>query len=114
MYAPPFWMFHQHFNTCDQPARYLACSLGSRRYPFISLRRKSAEGGGSISIQNGGRQIELEDQDPRIHRKWLEAIKETGVTSQMGDFFDEEAIMKLDKSKLSGVIQQPRSIGPAI
>ena len=44
MYTPPFWMFHQHFNTADQPARYVACSLGSRRYPFISLRRKSAEG----------------------------------------------------------------------
>lgn len=114
MYAPPFWMFHQHFNTCDTPARYLACSLGSRRYPFISLRKKSAEGGGSTSIQNGGRQIELEDQDPRIHRKWLEEIAKTGVKSQMSEFFDEAAIMKLDKSKLTGVIQQPRSIGPAM
>lgn len=114
MYAPPFWMFHQHFNTCGEPARYLACSLGSRRYPFISFRKKSAEGGGSTSIQNGGRQIELEDQDVRIHRKWLDAIAETGVKSQMTEFFDEDAIRKLDKSKLTGVIQQPRSIGPAI
>ncbi len=79
MYTPPFWMFHQHFNTCDKPARYLACSLGSRRYPFISLRRASSEGEGSASIQKGGRQIEYEDQDPRIHRKWLEAIAQNGV-----------------------------------
>jgi oxalate decarboxylase/phosphoglucose isomerase-like protein (cupin superfamily) len=114
MYTPPFWMFHQHFNTCDAPARYLACSLGSRRYPFISLRRKSAEGGGATSIQDGGRQIEYEDQDPRIHRKWLEAIAENGVPSEMGDVFDEEAIMALDPKSLSGVIQQPRSIGPAV
>jgi uncharacterized RmlC-like cupin family protein len=114
MYTPPFWMFHQHFNTCPEPARYLACSLGSRRYPFISLRKVSAQGGGSTSIQDGGRQIEVEDQDPRIHRKWLEAIKENGVKSQMGDLLDEDAIMKLDKSKLTGVIQQPTSIGPAI
>ena len=114
MYTPPFWMFHQHFNTCDEPARYLACSLGSRRYPFISLRKKSAEGGGATSIQDGGRQIENEDQDPRIHRKWLDAIKANGVKSEMGDIFDEEAIMALDPDDLTGVIQSPPSIGPAV
>ena len=95
MYTPPFWMFHQHFNICDKPARYLACSMGSRRYPFIALRKRSAEGGGAISIQQGGRQVEYEDQDPRVHRKWLEAIRKTGVESQMGDLFDEAAIMAL-------------------
>jgi hypothetical protein len=114
VYTPPFWMFHQHFNTCDQPARYLACSLGSRRYPFISLRKKSAEGGGSIRIQDGGRQVEFEDQDPRIHRRWLEAIAKTGVKSQMGDVFDEEKILALSEAELTGAIQTPRSIGPAV
>jgi hypothetical protein len=106
-------MFHQHFNTCPKPARYLACSLGSRRYPFIALRRKSSEGGGSLSVQQGGRQIEYEDQDPRIHRKWLEAIRETGVKSEMSDIFDEPAILALPPESLTGVIQTPRSIGPA-
>lgn len=114
MYTPPFWMFHQHFNTCDAPARYLACSLGSRRYPFISLRKRSAEGGGATSIQQGGRQIEYEDQDPRIHRKWLEALARNGVESQMGDTFDEKAIMALGPEALTGVISTPRSIGPAV
>jgi hypothetical protein len=114
MYTPPFWMFHQHFNTCDEPARYLACSLGSRRYPFIALRRRSAEGGGTISIQQGGRQVEYEDQDPRIHRKWLDAIAKTGVASKMGDIFDEPAIMTLPADRMTGVISTPRSIGPAV
>jgi hypothetical protein len=114
MYAPPFWMMHQHFNTCAEPARYLACSLGSRRYPFISLRKRSAEGGGATSIQEGGRQIEYVDQDPRIHRKWLEAIAANGVESQMGDVFDEPAILKIPREKLTGEIQMPRSTGPAI
>ena len=114
MYTPPFWMFHQHFNTGPSPARYLACSLGSRRYPFISLRRKSSEGAGSISISQGGRQIEYEDQDPRIHRKWLEALGNTGVASEMGEIFDEPAILELPAEALSGVIRTPRSIGPAV
>jgi hypothetical protein len=114
MYTPPFWMFHQHFNTCDQPARYLACSMGSRRYPFIALRRKSAEGKGATSIQEGGRQVEYEDQDPRIHRKWLEAIAENGIKSNMNDVFDEPAIMELPESELTGPIKTPKSIGPAV
>lgn len=114
MYTPPFWMFHQHFNTGPQAARYLACSLGSRRYPFISLRKRSAEGGGAVSIQQGGRQIEYEDQDPRVHRKWLEAIARNSVASQMGDTLDEAAIMALPEASLTGVIRTPSSIGPAV
>jgi uncharacterized RmlC-like cupin family protein len=114
MYVPPFWMFHQHFNTCPEPARYLACSMGSRRYPFIALRKRSAEGGGSTSIQQGGRQVEYEDQDPRIHRKWLDAIDETGVTSQMGDIFDEAKIRALKPEEMTGAIHTPKSIGPAV
>lgn len=114
MYTPPFWMFHQHFNTCDKPSRYLACSMGSRRYPFIALRKVSAEGGGSTSIQNGGRQVEYEDQDPRVHRKWLDAIAANGVDSQMGDVFDEDKIRAIPEEELTGAIYTPQSIGPAI
>jgi len=114
MYTPPFWMFHQHFNTCDKPARYLACAIGSARYPFISLRRVSTEGGGSKSVKEGGRQIEYEDQDPRIHRKFLEEIQKTGIASKMSDLFDEPAIMALPKEQLTGVIQTPTLKGPAI
>ena len=114
MYTPPFWMFHQHFNTCDKPARYYACSLGSARYPMISLRRVSNEGGGSTSVKQGGRQIEYEDQDPRIHRKFLEETIRSGVQSQMSDVFDEAAVMALDPAKLTGVISTPQHAGPAI
>jgi hypothetical protein len=114
MYTPPFWMFHQHFNTCDKPARYYACSIGSARYPLIALRRVSNEGGGSTSVKQGGRQIEYEDQDPRIHRKFLEETAKTGVASQMSDLFDEPAILRIPREELTGVIQTPQSKGPAI
>ncbi|MFM1815335.1 MAG: hypothetical protein RLZ98_2030 [Pseudomonadota bacterium] len=115
MYTPPFWMFHAHFNTGDKPARYLACSLGSARYPFISLRRVSTAGGGSTSVQKGGRQIEYEDMDPRIHKKFLEELEKTGNKSIMGDVIDEDAVRKLPHStEIKGVIKGPQSIGPAI
>lgn len=114
MYSPPFWMFHQHFNTGSTPARYLACSLGSRKYPFLALRRKSAEGAGAVSVREGGRQIEYEDQDPRVHRMFLDALDDSGVPSQMGDTFDEQALAALAPETLTGVIRTPRSTGPAV
>jgi hypothetical protein len=58
--------------------------------------------------------LEYEDQDPRIHRKWLEAMRETGVPSEMGEIFDEPAIMALPADSLTGVIRTPRSVGPAV
>jgi uncharacterized RmlC-like cupin family protein len=113
MYAPPHWMYHQHFNTGPERARYLAAGLGSRRYPMSSLRKKSGAGAGQVSVKKGGRQIEFEDQDPRIHRKWLEEIKRQGVKSEMGDIFDEPELMKLDMRKYTGVIKTPVSTGPS-
>lgn len=114
MYTPPFWMFHQHFNTCSQPARYLACSLGSRRYPFLALRRRSAEGQGAVSVSQGGRQVEYEEQDPRVHRMFLEALARSGVASDMGEIFDEDKILAIPTHEMTGPISTPRTHGPAI
>jgi mannose-6-phosphate isomerase-like protein (cupin superfamily) len=99
VFAPPNQMFHQHFDTSAEPARYLAIGLGSKRYPTISRRRVGSENNRSdVSIKKGGRQIEYEDQDPRIHALWLQEIAETGVSSKMGKFFDEDAILKTLKT----------------
>jgi mannose-6-phosphate isomerase-like protein (cupin superfamily) len=95
LFAPPDGMFHQHFDTSPQPARYLAVGLGSKRYPVIYARRAGSENNRSdVSLKKGGRQIEYEDQDPRIHALWLKEIARTKVKSQMGDIFDEDAILK--------------------
>jgi mannose-6-phosphate isomerase-like protein (cupin superfamily) len=95
LFAPPDQMFHQHFDTSADPARYLAIGLGSKRYPVITTRRAGSENNRSdVSIKEGGRQVEYEDQDPRIHAIWLKEIERTGVASQMGDIFDEDAILK--------------------
>ena len=89
MYAPPLAMFHQHFNDCPRPARYLAIGLGSRRYPFSVERAEGIDMGSDTSLKEGGIQIECEDQDPRIHAMWLKAIADNGVASDMGEIIDE-------------------------
>ncbi len=90
LYAPPENMFHQHFNTSPQPARYLAVGFGTKRYPIVLERRVGSEGRRTdVSVKEGGSQIEYQDQDPRIHALWLQELRKTGVTSQMGKYFDE-------------------------
>src|SRR5256885_228586 len=39
VFAPPDQMFHQHFNSAPDPARYLAVAFGSLRYPFTTDKR---------------------------------------------------------------------------
>ena len=92
VFAPPDGMFHQHFNTSPEPARYLAVSLGSHRYPVLARKvaRKQAP---EKSVKDGGLQIDYADQDPRIHTLWLEELAKTGVASRMGQYFDETRIV---------------------
>ena len=85
VYAPPDDMFHQHFNVSASPARYLAVGIGSRRYPFLETKRRS-EREVDLSVKQGGRQIEFEDQDPRIHQIWLTAMAKAGLQSRMESF----------------------------
>ena len=85
VYPPAERQFHQHFNTCDRPARYLATTVGGIRYPMTAASRRTggdAEdiGATAKSIKDGGDQIEYEDQDPRIHPEWLAAMKKNGGT----------------------------------
>ena len=43
-----------------------------------------------VSCDHGrGAQIEYEDQDPKIHEIFLEAMKKAGAKSLMGQFIDE-------------------------
>jgi hypothetical protein len=99
LYVPELWMFHQHFNTAKAPARYLAISLGSRRYPFTKAKRDGVAGETDLDIKKGGRQVEYGDQDRRLHRKWLEEIAKTGVVSDMGAYIDERPYLNGGKPK---------------
>ena len=102
LYVPEQMMFHQHFNTAKEPARYLAISLGSRRYPFTKFKRDGVAGETDTSVKKGGRQIEYVDQHPRVHRKWLDAIAKTGVVSDMGAYLDERPYANGGMPKMKG------------
>jgi quercetin dioxygenase-like cupin family protein len=97
VFPPADRQFHQHFNTSAYPARYLATGVGGLRYPLTYAQRRSLlgvkpgeKGAVSTSIKDGGDQIEYDDQDPRIHRLWLEEMKVHDVEPKMEKFIPNE------------------------
>jgi uncharacterized RmlC-like cupin family protein len=89
VFAPPDQMFHQHFNTSSEPARYLAIAMGSLRYPFVEAK-KHLFVGVDVSVKDGGCQIEYENQNPRVHKIFLEELAKHGVKSGMDKFIRED------------------------
>jgi hypothetical protein len=94
VFPPAERQFHQHFNTSNRPARYLATGVGSLRYPLTTVKRRASgtTGAGakiavSTSVKEGGDQIEYEDQDPRIHPMWLEELRRNGAEPRMEKWF---------------------------
>lgn len=89
IYAPPDQMFHQHFNISPEPSRYLAVQMGSVRYPMTQNKKDiwGPDGMFAKGVEEGGMQIEYEDQDPRIHALWLKEMKTAGVEPRMEKYF---------------------------
>ncbi len=85
VFAPADRMFHQHFNTSPEPARYIAVAFGGLRYPFAEDKKKTFMGM-DVSIKDGGRQVEYEDQDPRIHRLYEAELAKHGIEPRMDEF----------------------------
>jgi len=93
VFPPCDGQIHQHFNTSPAPSRYLAVGFGNVRYPFTRQKRNTMIGAGgdkrqrsSLSIKEGGQQLEYADQDPRIHALWLEEMAKAGVEPRMQSF----------------------------
>jgi gentisate 1,2-dioxygenase len=82
VFAPADRMYHQHFNASPEPARYLAIAFGGLRYPFAEDKKKTFMGM-DVSVKDGGRQIEYEDQDSRIHRIFCEELARHGLQPRM-------------------------------
>jgi quercetin dioxygenase-like cupin family protein len=79
VYAPPDQVFHQHFNTAPGPSRYLAVAYGSIRYPFSADKRALFGDGVDRDVNVGGRQVEYEDEDPRVRQMFEDALVQQGV-----------------------------------
>jgi len=73
--VPPANWFHQHFNTGDRPARYLALKFSGRRY-YISP--EFAPGKSDVDLKLGGHQIEYGDEDPAIHTTFEAELRANG------------------------------------
>ena len=94
VFPPAAQQFHQHFGTSAAPARYLATGLGGVRYPVTQDNMRSFIGTGprqgvSLSIKDGGDQIEYADQDPRIHSMWLAEMKKQNIAPHMEKYIQE-------------------------
>ncbi|HEY0582249.1 MAG TPA: ethanolamine ammonia lyase-activating protein, partial [Chloroflexota bacterium] len=79
---PPDRTFHQHFNVGASPARYLALRFSGNEESKAEKRNVAS----SRSVKLGGDQIEYEDQQPVIHRTFVEEAAKHGVTVQMDEF----------------------------
>ncbi|HWP57397.1 MAG TPA: hypothetical protein VNL14_05885 [Candidatus Acidoferrales bacterium] len=78
--VPPQLWFHQHLNSGNAPARYLALRWNNWRYPFV----KMVEGSRRQSVKEGGTQLEYEDEDPEIHQEFETILRHAGARCRMG------------------------------
>ncbi len=84
LFAPADRQFHQHFNVSSEPARYLAIAFGSQRYPTVA-EKVATWMGMDVSVKEGGRQIEYEDEDPRVRRTYENELERRGIRSRMDE-----------------------------
>ncbi len=83
LFVPPGLWWHQHFNTGSEPARYLAIRWGGNKWKIAAYLDNQ---GVDKDATQGGNQIEYQDQDPRIHRAFLERCGANGVQVKMDEF----------------------------
>ena len=81
--VPPDQWFHQHFNTGETPARYLAL-----RWEGLKFRTGRQTEMCEVSIKEGGDQIEYEDEDPAVRELFENELAKEGLTIQMPPVVD--------------------------
>ncbi|MEE9143337.1 MAG: ethanolamine ammonia lyase-activating protein [Candidatus Binatia bacterium] len=80
LFVPPQMWFHQHFNSGESPARYLAFHWSPHKYEFIKALHTEGQ---AKNVKEGGNQIEYEDEDPEIHDLYERELERSGVRCKM-------------------------------
>ncbi|MEA2640293.1 MAG: hypothetical protein QOF51_1687 [Chloroflexota bacterium] len=79
--VPQTMEFHQHFNTGGTLARYLVFGMGGAEVREDAGDRPLT--GSTISIREGGDQIDYEDEDPAIYDEFVEECRRHGAEAQL-------------------------------
>ncbi len=81
MFVPPQMWFHQHFNTGATPVRYMALKHSGTKY-YISSAIFPKEISKDVK-EEGGQQIEYEDEARDIHRMFEKDLAASGAQCRM-------------------------------
>ncbi len=81
--VPPDQWFHQHFNTGNTPARYIAFHQTRSQKHKSEPEELGKVELSATSIKLGGHQIEYEDEDPEIRKRFEEELKKSGAKLDM-------------------------------
>jgi oxalate decarboxylase/phosphoglucose isomerase-like protein (cupin superfamily) len=85
MIVPPNMWFHQHFNTGNSPARYLAF-----KHETVSVRNAQGVPKAWISMRIGGDQIDYADEKPLIRTMFAESLAKNGLEPRMDSVYEAE------------------------
>jgi uncharacterized RmlC-like cupin family protein len=85
-FVPEDMYLHQHFNTGQEPARYIAIRWGAGKYRFWPGFNQEFTMT-STDIKLGGNQIEYPDEEPWIYETYLEECAKHGVKPDMERLF---------------------------
>ncbi|MCL2581867.1 MAG: hypothetical protein FWE35_05360 [Streptosporangiales bacterium] len=83
--VPPNMWYHQHFNTGDTPARYLAF-----KHETVSIRNAQGVPKAWISRRIGGDQIDYADESDIVRSTFAEALAKRGLVPDMDDAYAAE------------------------
>jgi oxalate decarboxylase/phosphoglucose isomerase-like protein (cupin superfamily) len=83
--VPPNMWYHQHFNTGNTPARYLAF-----KHEAVSIRNAQGVPKAWISRRLGGDQIDYADESSAVRKTFAEALAKKGLAPEMDTAYAAE------------------------